>query len=230
MALNLMLSAQHTRAPVLIGNPTPAVPPSASTAEHVRLPAAPEAPPHGAKKRIYAAGKMMFYIHPKRDWRGLRSRKEVEHPCSHPVTQKLQEFRSLEVELGPSWIYVGPYFLRCPNHEHELDWFHNLDDCPDIRTIPPDQREFSMQERDRQLILDTMVEQIARCDVLYARVGREGDSSSVWTEVGCALAQGKRVYVDLEADTHDQWLARHMMQRSGATREEYRSIPWALYK
>jgi hypothetical protein len=173
---------------------------------------------------------MMLFSHPKHDWRGLGGRKELKMDCKMPLQAKLKEFDSMELHIGDSWIYVGPYYLTCTDtaHDHELDVFYETDDwrCDGSTAVT----EVTMREEDRQAITSSMILQIERCDVLYARITSLHESMGVLTEIGIALGKDKRVYIDCTVDGLDLWLVRSLAARSGATRTEYLTIPWAMFK
>jgi hypothetical protein len=281
----------------------------------------------GDKKRIYAAGKMMFFASFARDWRGLIRFKELEMDCGEDgydegeeeeelphgnrnskrervrvsIAEKLQSLRDLELELQDEggggrynpWTYVGPYYLHCPSirHDHEIDPFYCLDDVkpasspssssstPSSSTQPTrncssmtsmfriaststpfhpsassstttssslsassslneverqsnwmSRREWFVEEREREAMWENMKYQIAKCDVLYARITEEKDCYFVFAEIGLAAALGKRVYIDWVLESHDSWLFQCLARFTKGTREEYVTIPWALYK
>ena len=181
--------------------------------------------------RIYAAGQMMFFSHPKRDWRGLRTRKELQYDCKLPLQTKLKEISALELAIGNGWSYVGPYYLHCtnPSHDHEFDAFYETDDWRSEGGAG-EQQEVCVSEADRQSVIGAVVAQIERCDVLYARISSVRDGVSALTEIGIALGRGKRVYIDCTMEGLDTWLVRGLAARSGTSAAEYAAIPWALYK
>lgn len=186
------------------------------------------------KPRIYASGKMMFFNSRNRDWRGLAHYKELEWTQGEPLLDKLKELRDLELEFG-DWIYVGPHFLTCPALDNEVDYFYQLDDEP--RSGPAlaaflreEQRDFTVDEREKQTLYENIRHQIRKCDVLYARLTDEKDCFWTLTEIGIAAALGKRVYIDCPVQSHDTWLLPLLSEDTKGTRAEYVTIPWALYK
>jgi hypothetical protein len=173
--------------------------PAASSphAEAFSSPPAEAQPPAKRKLHIYAAGKMMFFNCPTRDWRGLARYKELEWgDQGEPLLEKLKELRELELDFDDNWIYVGPHFLTCPGIDHEVDYFYQLDDEPRsgaaLASVLGDesQRDFTVDEREKQALYDNARHQIEKCDVLYARLTDEKDCFWAFTEIGLAAALG----------------------------------------
>jgi len=193
---------------------------------------------HVDKQRIYVAGKMMFFNAPSRDWRGLGRFKELEWRSDQealPLLDKMRGLRDLELEWDDNWVYVGPHFLSCPGLDHDVDYFYQLDDehrsgAALASVLRDEQRDFTVDEREKQVLYDNARHQISKCDVLYARLTDQKDCFWAFVEIGLAAALGKRVYIDCPVESHDTWLLPLLSEQSKGTREEYVAIPWALYK
>lgn len=154
--------------------------------------------------RVYVAGKMMFMNAPERDWRGLLRFPELEWTPGTSMLERLHQLRDLELEWDDHWTYVGPHFLHHPQQQqqHEdVDYFYQLDD--DTRSVgvlaavlpQEDQRETTMDEREKQALLDNARHQIAKCDVLYARLPDHKDAYFTLVEIGLAAALGCRLHL-----------------------------------
>ncbi|KAL6062749.1 Nucleotidyltransferase family protein [Balamuthia mandrillaris] len=196
------------------------------------------------KQKIYACGKMMFYTHPTRDWRGLLRFKELVLEPGEDRATKLQHFHDLELDLDENWVYCGPFFFNPASQpeleEHVCDFFYGGDDLAAmedpaaVASLSPMQREFNVEEREREQIFLNLRHQIAKCDVVYARLpGDPRECPFAYAEIGMAAALGKRVYVDNvlgAGESYDSWLVGLLGKATGITHQEYCSIPWALFK
>jgi len=204
----------------------------------------------GGRTRVYVAGKMMFLNSPERDWRGLLRFRELDWTPTPPgaggpggsLLERLLQLRDLDLEWDEQWTYVGPHFLNptlppTPQQQGaEVDYFYQLDDEPRTGSLlaavlnRDDLREFTVDEREKQAVLDNARHQIQKCDVLYARIPDHKDSYWTFVEIGIATALGKRVYIDCPVESHDTWLLPLLSEQTRANREEYLSLPWAMYK
>jgi hypothetical protein len=152
----------------------------------------------GGKQRIYVAGKMMFFNSPGRDWRGLGRFKELEWRSDQealPLLDKMRSLRDVEVDWDENWVYVGPHFLSCPGLDHDVDYFYQLDDEPRsgsalASVLRDEQRDFTVDEREKQVLFDNARHQIGKCDVLYARLTDQKDCFWTFTEIGIAAGLG----------------------------------------
>jgi hypothetical protein len=153
---------------------------------------------HVDKQRIYVAGKMMFFNAPSRDWRGLGRFKELEWRSEQEalsLLDKMRGLRDLELEWDDNWVYVGPHFLSCPGLDHDVDYFYQLDDEPRsgaalASVLRDEQRDFTVDEREKQVLYDNARHQISKCDVLYARLTDQKDCFWAFVEIGIAAALG----------------------------------------
>jgi hypothetical protein len=116
-----------------------------------------------------------------------------------PLLDKMRGLRDLELEWDDNWVYVGPHFLSCPGLDHDVDYFYQLDDEPRSGTalaavLRDEQRDFTVDEREKQVLYDNARHQISKCDVLYARLTDQKDCFWAFVEIGIAAALGTHTH------------------------------------
>jgi len=192
--------------PVLVKTPVH-IPSMFAEQRFTRKPLRKQEPPIQKIYRLYAAGKIK-----KNDWRG-RGRSLLDEDIF------FDEFRLDRVSSTAVTVnYVGPFFMSCD---------HGCAHGPNQHGLYGVECGCGFYVG-RSEVAQRCLEQIAKCDLFYVRLGDADDAYGTLVEIGYAAALGKPIYPDIVqgAKLNDMWFAIHMALQSPMRAEHLPLIPY----